>query len=228
MILVHENLPEEASKIKKVVKEVFNIESILINANLDRFFIPIQEFNGYWSHPSEKGYELIVGLKNTVLIITPRDIYSDNKSKEDDFVFGHDESENNLMIVSTARMKRHDNQPSNSLEVPLDLYLKRIVYTSVHELGHSIVRADHYKEAIWVNARTGHQLKLGEHCTDNTCVMYEIVDIKAPPLSEGYMLLGEEKKFDTGMDESLKRLNQDWFCDICRKAFKIDNMYKQK
>ena len=159
-----------------------------------------------------------------LLVLTPRDIYAGTISKNDDWILGYHTG--NLSVVSTARIKRKDNQPSDNLEIPLDLYLKRLNIMNIHEIGHGAVEGRHFKQAKWVNIQTGHELDLGPHCTDNTCVMYEIVDIMAPPKSEGHMLLGDEKKFDAGLDDVIARLNPRWLCDKCCSSIRIDEKYK--
>ena len=115
----------------------------------------------------------------------------EGNSEQDDWIFGFHAG--NLMVVSSARMKGPDNKPRDRLEVPEELYLARVVFTGIHEIGHDVVKAGHYLPAVWINARTGHRLEMGPHCTDNGCVMYEVVDIVAPPPEEGYMLLGDKK-----------------------------------
>jgi predicted Zn-dependent protease len=107
-----------------------------------------------------------------VLVLTHRDIYANNSSKNDDWIFGY--CSGNLTLASTARMKRFDSQPSSVLEVPEELYFRRLETLAIHEIGHGVVRAPHLQLATWVNAQSGGELWLGMHCTDNTCVMYEV------------------------------------------------------
>lgn len=228
MRILHEGLPEEASVVAQALKDVFGIETDISEDSFDGVFAPIPEFDGFdYSY-----YEVISAIssrginasKQAVLVLTPRDLYMDKQSKDDDWIFGY--AIRGLSLVTNARMKRYDNSPSDSLEVPPELYHKRIAVLAVHEVGHDVAKAPHHKFASWVNSKTGHSLNLGPHCTDNGCAMYEIVDIKAPPESEGYMLLGEEKRYDAGLDDVLERLKPGWFCGQCRSAIRIDEKYK--
>ena len=125
-------------------------------------------------------------------------------------------------------MKRFDSEPSEKIEVDFDLYIKRLEALCIHEIGHDVVRerAQHYQEAVWINAKTGHRLGLGLHCTDNKCVMYEVVDINAPPAEQGYMQLGEDKKYDAGLDEVIARLHDGGLCTRCKEAVRVDERYK--
>lgn len=234
MIILHENMQEEAQETASALKQAYGLESKLVNENLDKLFdgIAIPEFNGY--HPLSWGIiDYAASLGKAVLILTPRDLYADNKSKEDDWVFGSMctskdlERDQCLGIVSSARMKRNDNQASNEIIVPKSLYLRRISATGVHEIGHDVVKAPHLKQAKLVNAKTGYELPLGLHCNDNGCIMYEIIDIKAPPREESYLLLGDEKKFDAGLDEVIARMHPDWLCGRCKQSILIDNKYQE-
>ena len=130
------------------------------------------------------------------------------------------------MVASTARMKRPDNKPSDIVAVSEDLYMKRLEILAVHEVGHNVCRAPHYQQAKWVNTKKGHEQQLGPHCTDNGCVMYEVVDIKTPPAEEGHLLLGIEKKYDAGLDDVISRLHPTWFCGQCLPHISIDESFK--
>lgn len=225
MIILHENLGYEASKIAEAIKKVYGINSEIKDVNLDGVFKPIPEFDGYWHSSKNITDTTDDNFKGkAILLITDRNLYFGNKSKEDDWIFGY--CSGNLSVISVARMKRPDSRPSNILKIPTNLYLKRITALALHEIGHDVVKAKHFKPAIWVNAITGHTLHLGQHCTDNNCVMYEIVDIKAPPKEEGYMQLGNEKHYDAGLDDVLERINPDWFCQRCLASIHIDDRYR--
>lgn len=235
MIILHENMQEEAENTANVLKQIYGLESKLMNENLDRLFkeLVIPEFNGY----SPGNWNIINyanSLGKAVLILTPRDLYADNKSKEDDWVFGSMWTPESLKreqcvgIVSSARMKRDDNQASSEIQVPKPLYLKRLATTGVHEIGHDVVNSPHLKQAALVNAQTGYSLPLGPHCDDNGCVMYEIIDIKTPSKEDSYLLLGDEKRFDAGLDELIARMHPNWLCDRCRQHIVIDDKYQRE
>lgn|SRR3989338_3093902 len=223
MIIVHEGMPEEASKIGDALKIAYGFDSVAISRDIQSAFISLPEFCGFWGSSSELESELREYAPKKVLVLTARDIYFDNVSKSDDWVLGYNTG--NLSVVSTARLKRYDGEPSDVLQVPKDRYIKRLQAMAIHEIGHDVIKSPKFKIATWVNAQTGHTLWLGPHCTDNTCVMYEIVDIRAPNNNEGYMLLGEEKKFDAGLDDVLGRINPDWLCGECRSHTRIDDSY---
>ena len=223
-------MQEESEETARALKEVYGLESKLIDGNLKGLLPAIPEFNGY-APLSWKLIETVGSFGDAVLILTPRDLYADNKSKEDDWVFGSAYNGNELgkelgvSIVSNARMKRKDNQPSWIIEVPKPLYLKRISTTGVHEMGHDVVKSAHLKEAKLVNAKTRYELPLGPHCDDNRCVMYEIIDITAPLKEESYLLLGDEKRFDAGLDETIARMHPNWLCQRCKQSVVIDGKY---
>ena len=231
MIILHENMQEEAENTANSIKEVYGLESELVDGNLDGLFPEIPEFSGY----NPMSWDLIDfanHLGHAVLILTPRDLYADNKNQEDDWVFGSayhlNEPEKNLAVsvVSSARMKRFDNHASNDLLVPKSLYFKRISSTGVHEIGHDVVKSPHLKPAKLVNAVTGYELPLGLHCDDNKCIMYEIIDIKSPPKEESYLVLGDEKRFDAGLDDVIERMHPDWLCGRCKSSVVIDDKYE--
>lgn len=225
MIILHENLTREAEDVAEKINEVFGIQSSLASQDLGSVFDKIDQFDGYLNY-SKKLHKLIdfYGDGNKVLVLTDRDIYINNKSRDDDWIFGY--YYKNIILVSTARLKKHaDALPSLTLEVPLAQYLRRIEHIAIHEVGHAVVKAKHYKTAYTVNVKTGYKLNLGPHCTDNTCVMYEINGIRTPSRDDCYMLVGREKKFDVGLDEVLERINPLWFCDKCRTSIVVDKSY---
>ncbi|MEK6943595.1 MAG: hypothetical protein AABX00_06025 [Nanoarchaeota archaeon] len=217
MIIIHENLQREAQAASQALQSAYGLENQLVDVSLEGEFPPLPEFEGYWVSQLTN----LRGLfgDKPLLVITPRDLYQLDASKDDDWILGYNAG--NTSVVSTARIKRKDNQPGAKIEVPDEVYLKRLSILAVHEIGHDVVKAPYFQPAVWVNSQTGHQLPLGPHCDDNSCSMYEIVDIKTPPASEGHMLLGTEKKFDAGLDDLLARLNPRWFCDRCVSSIKI-------
>ncbi|HXQ20404.1 MAG TPA: hypothetical protein VN812_01935 [Candidatus Acidoferrales bacterium] len=98
---------------------------------------------------------------------------------------------------------------------------------TIHELGHDLVKeAPHHQEATWVNVRNGTSIPLTPHCDDNACAMYEVVDVTAPPKSEGYLKLGNKCLYDAGLDEHVGRLRADWFCTRCRDHIVVADSYR--
>ncbi len=83
---MYEDLKAEAEKIAGTLKQVYQIDSELISESLEGFLPRIPEFNGYYPG----SYELLNSSpKNKfVLIITGRDLFADNKSRDDDWVLG--------------------------------------------------------------------------------------------------------------------------------------------
>jgi len=223
MIILHENLQKEAERVASTFEEVYKIKSELLNESLEGIFKPIPEFEGFSESADKIWYVLKSILNKAVLVITDRDIYADNKSKEDDWVFGY--CVGNLSLASLSRLKRQDSQPSRKIEIPMESYLKRIDLLSLHEIGHDVVKAKHFELAKWINAKTGKELALGHHCTDNKCAMYEIVDVNSPPKEQGYMLLGNQRVYDAGIENILERIYPNWFCNRCSESIVIDEKY---
>ncbi len=225
MIIIHESLPEEAAIIAKAFKQVFGLKSRLVEYDIEEAFEYIPEFDGYFIFNKPLPEKLCSRFRayQKALLLTPRDIYVNSKSKEDDWAFACQAV--NLTMVSTSRIKRSDNKPSQKLEIPLELYAKRLTALAIHEVGHEVVKAGH-EEMYWVNAKTGYELLLGDHCRDNRCVMYAVVDLKSPPVEEGYLKIGDEKRYDAGLDDLIERLNPDFFCGKCKSEIKITKGYK--
>ncbi len=224
MIIIHEGLPKEAKALDEIIKEIFGFSNVLREIDLSGNFRRLAGTPGFCHFPFEiRDRVPELRQEKKVLLLTYRDLYAGD-NPEDDWIFGFHAG--NLMVSSSARMKGPDNKPRESLEIPEGSYLARMVFVGIHEIGHDVVKAEHYLPAVWINAKTGHQLEMGRHCTDNTCVMYEIVDIIAPPPEEGHMLLGEEKKFDTGLDEQLRRTRPDYFCARCKPTIVVPDAYR--
>jgi predicted Zn-dependent protease len=224
MIIIHEHMPIEAQIVARELKKVYQFPSNLINSNLDNLFVPVQKFEGFL----DSAFEIHTALrdelkKRKVLILTDKDIYLDGQSQLDDWIFGYQTG--SLAVVSTARMKRSDNLPSKELIVPKELYTNRLLFLAIHEVGHDVVKSPLFKQATWVNAKTNYKVELGPHCTNNSCTMYEIVDIPTPSKDEGYMILGAEKKFDAGLDEVLTRVSSSWLCDSCQSHIQVEKKY---
>ncbi len=222
MLIVHENMPREAEYVAQLLQEVYGFASALRNQDLEGIFVPAALFPGHMGSSVQLKDELLTVPDQKVMVLTPRDIYAGIGSQDDDWIFGY--CSGDLTLAATARMKRKDNQPSATVEVPTELYLKRVGALAVHEVGHDVDKAPHFRLATWVNDRTGHELRLGPHCTDNRCVMYEIVDIRAPP--EGHMRLGDKKCYDAGLDDVIERMHIGWFCPQCKDHIHVPEEYK--
>ena len=226
MKLIHENLLIEAFEIAQALKKVYGIDSEIIEKDFKGVFKPLPEFDGYLCDLRNFREKLNIPNGKAVFAMTSRDLYAEDESKDDDWVFGSCLRIENISIASTARLKRFNSEPSGTLKVPYKLYLKRLLTLAIHEIGHDVVQAEHFQPAYYVNAETGHELRLGPHCTDPGCVMYEIIDIRAPKPEVEYMLLGKEKRFDAGLDDVIERMHPDWFCDKCKTSVVVDERYK--
>lgn len=214
---------EDAERLKDSIENVFGISVRLLEDSLEKFFITIPEFEGYYWGPKKD--LLAQAFCNTaVLLLTVGDIYGGYDSKDDEWAFGSNDEQ--FSVVATARLMGPDNRPRSSLGIEKDLYMRRLSLLTIHELGHDLVKAPHHQDAAWVNVRNGTSMLLGPHCDDNTCAMYELVDITAPPRDEGYPQLGDKCLYDAGMDEHLARLRPDWFCSRCRAHIVIPDSYQ--
>jgi hypothetical protein len=213
MMIIHENLPMEATSVAKALYNAYKIDSRIANHGMGNALTKIEGFDGY--RPTPLGSDVVKKLapSGDAFLITPKDMYFDDKSQKEGWVFGGDIG--GVFMVSTARLKGQDNAPRTELDVPVEQYLGRLNLLSVHELGHSKVKAPHMKPAVYVS-NEGYRLPLGPHCDDNSCAMYEVIDVKAP--NDGFLELGGEKKFDAGVDDMLDRLYPDWLCERCRNS----------
>lgn len=219
MIIAHEGLENEAELLAGTLRQVYGLQARVIGAS----FISMEGSNGFLAS-NIRLLERIVKENpgKATMIVTPRDIYVGN-NLQNDWIMGYD-CGGLLQVVSTARLKRQDNQPSDILEIPSQVYNSRLNFLGIHEVGHAVVKAPHHQKAFWVN-NEGYKLALGDHCTDNRCVMYEFVDIKSPNPNEGHLLLGSEKKFDAGIDNILSRIHKGWFCKSCKNCIKLDGRF---
>ncbi len=206
MIIVHENLEREALSVARTLEDAFGLNARVIPSSLENVFLEFPEVGGYRTSDHQViGFLRNIAGKEYAMILTSRDIYSGSQ-KDDDWVMGY--CPGRFSVVSTARL---------NAESP-EIYLARINYMAIHEVGHNAARAGHFLTASWVNSETGHQQSLGPHCDDKRCVMYEVVDLKAPKPEEGYLLLGNEKRYDAGLDDMLARRYPDWFCSPCMES----------
>src|SRR3989344_4259361 len=223
MLILHEDLPMEAEESAKALNLVYGIKSEIKSANLDGLFTSVKDFEGYLAFEIDLD-QLEVQKDKKAFILTQRDLYISPVNQEDSWIFGY--HLNRTMVLSVARKRRYDNQPSKTIEVPLGLYIKRVKATAIHEIGHDVINSKHHLEANYVNSQdVDNPMYLGLHCIDNKCMMYESIDITTPKPEEGYLLLGEEKKFDAGLDDLLERVYPNWLCNICKDSINIPDGY---
>lgn len=229
MIILHENLPIEAEIVAGKLNQIYGFDSKLVCENLGDLFTHVPKLNGILSTSLilRRKLRQEFGTKKT-LVLTPRDIYDSNTasgiSPNDDWIFGYQFG--NLFIASTARIKRNDSQPTNALEVNKKLYLDRLALIAVGEIGYGVINASHFQQTSWVNNSDKHVLELGPSCVDNACAMYNFVDIRAPPVSEGYMQLGDERRYDGGLDDLLERIHPEWLCNKCKESIHVSKDYQ--
>lgn len=217
IIMIHQYLGNEAHKISESFKDLFNPEIEFREQSLEVFFEGKSCLGGYLVD----GF-VIDGIRkefinpdDIIFIIISNDIYL-KACLQDNWVFGG--SLCKVAIISTARIKGDTSEPSANLSVPENIYYDRLVHLAVHELGHCILEKppDYYLESYWVNAKNESEcLPLREHCIDNQCVMYQMIDLKAPPPDKEYLKLGECKKYDAGLDDSIARKYPKFFCQRC-------------
>jgi len=221
MLILHEGLSEEATLLANTLMRELDIFCETQLMDFSEFFFPIQQFEGY--NYSIDMFKQKLGKDKAKLILTGKDIYYKTISKDDDWIFA--ENNENITVISTARLKRYDDEPSCNIEVPKGIYFKRLSHIVLHEIGHDIIKGKHMRDAVWVNAQTGYQINLEEHCPDNRCIMYQVAGINTPLPEEGHMLVGGEKRYDTGLDELIARAYANKFCENCRISTVIDGKY---
>lgn len=223
MIVLHEQMRSEATHLKGLIENVFALPVSVMEDSLDRFFIPLPKFEGFYEPRRDVLEEEFPDT--AVFQLTPRDLYGDGESKDDDWVLGG--SFGRFSFVATARLMGRDGTPRTSLAVDRELYLRRVSLMTIHEIGHDLVKGPHHQEAWWVNVRNGRKVWLGPHCNDNSCAMYEVVDIASPPEDEGHLRLGNKCLYDAGLDEHLGRVRSDWFCSRCRDHIVVTEAYRR-
>lgn len=228
MIIFHENMELEAKRVAKSLKDVYDVPVKNSFQSLDGLLVPIPDFNGYSGKSLKKLKARLPEVeKKAALILTKRDLYWETNNQEEDWVWGCGEDGTSISLISVARLRGKDSKPSDKLKVPLSQYLSRLESIAIHEVGHDFLdqQAKHFVDTKGVNARTGYIEELGVHCPDNKCVMYQSIDIKSPPPEEYYMLFGNAKRYDGGLDDALKIMHPDWFCELCKRELKTPEKY---
>lgn len=234
MIIIHEDLEKEAQAVAEALMQHWGIDSTIQGRIHEELFRRIPEFSGesYMENPMKVDeFSRFLG-ERAALILTPRDLYHDQaRSQKDDWVLGSNYGLINF--ASVARLRGANGNPTQKIEVPLERYFRRLNALCMHEVGHHITdsrHAKHMKMAFWAPV-VGDPLPLGLHCTDNKCLMYEVVDVKTPPREEGCLVLVDpndencehaEERYDAGLDECIDRQYSDLLCGKCRDALRID------
>lgn len=236
MIIIHENAPFEAKLVAKEAKKHFGIETGLVEGKVNELFFKIKNFSGesYMINPLTVDH-----LKRTLgaafMVLTPRDLYNLDSSQGDDWILGGQYGL--ASIVSLARMKTQTGVPSEGICIDLEKYSRRVSLLCLHEIAHDLINANkpsHLKDAYWVNAATGYRQRLGMHCLDNRCLVYETVDVVTPTAEQGWLLFEDEedskkgtsvKRFDAGIDDNAQRLYPELFCERCRAVSRVPAEY---
>lgn len=113
MILLHERMHSEATHLGGLIEEVFAIPVRLIEDDLERLFVPLPKFAGCRCEPNST--LLTREFPDTaVFLLTPRDLYLGEKSKDDEWVLGVNVGQ--FSVVGTARLMGHDNAPRSFAE----------------------------------------------------------------------------------------------------------------
>ena len=228
MIIVHENLKSEAQHISNVLRETLGIKSSLESQDMSFLFKPLPKFNAFWQSADKISKHFYQRGEKAVIALTSKDLYFCDKSQEDDWCFAYADSNQKRVdiVISTARLKGKDSQPTQKLEISKELYYERLKVLALHELGHDIVNGQHLRKAFWVNTKTGYSIDTEYHCPNNNCTLYQVGDIQTPKPTEGYIRIGRTKRFDTGLDDLISRLPPEYFCDDCLASINIGKKYK--
>lgn len=204
LLIVHERLHDEAVHVQNVLNAL-GVTSRIVERSLEDAYGKGKNVSGFL-RKSEQFHQKAVGAKRAV-VLTARDVFASEHA--DSWVFGYNRGE--LFFVAAARLKGKTALPQEAVTIPRQQYLDRIAFVVLHEIAHAAVTSRHLKEAVWMGQ--GFQQKLGKHCTDSQCTLYEIVDLKTP--TDGYMLLGREQRFDVGLDGLMARRHKAYFCKTC-------------
>ena len=225
MIIIHENLEKEAKSIAKALKSVYKIPVEVCSRTTDEFFIPMHGMNGISADSLDNIRDF--AKNRAIFAITNKDLYfSEN---EDEWAWGC--NEDGLSIISTARLKREDDNPSDSLEVPENKYLKRLETVAINLAGQDFIspRAMHFVDfkGVYLEkfGQESYTEKLGSNCPDDKCIMYQNTDIKNPLHQNSYMLVGDEIRYNGGLDENIEKMYPDLFCKSCRDSIRTPEIY---
>jgi predicted Zn-dependent protease len=220
MIIVHESQPVAAAHIKTVLKRTFHVPVQLTEQCVPEVFTATPNGHLYSAERAEQFFHARFP-DAAVLLVTGRNIFLSSDIK-DDFAIGF--SHGTHAVVSTARLRRGI---SYTKHVSREQYLRRLAKVAVHEIGHGVVDGNHLQETTWVDMHASYRLDMGWHCADNTCVMYEFTDVQAPPVSAGHLLVGRTKRYDSGLDDQLRRMRSDWFCTDCKASINVTAPYRR-
>lgn len=181
-LFYEKGLEEEARVSKETIESIFDFEISLIEKDMKGLFKYDDKLNGFVIQ--------VIKNRNNSIILTSKDIFLyGSSSKEDDWVFGMFTNQKEI-IISVARMK-------NNIK---DRYMQRLIHVMVHEFSHFVFgnKPEHFKDFIWKNPKTGHEVDLGKHCMDERCVMSEFIDVE-------------------DLDKHIDNKYENYFCERCMR-----------
>jgi len=241
MIIYHEKLKKEAECMAEAVAQVYGMTVDIEEADLGKFYREVELKDGKgreirdFGFLEEKGPRKVDGkaIDEFRILLLKDDIYVPGASKcLEDWAFGYSYPDFETAVLSVARLRGKDSVPADKVEVPMKRYLDRVAHLAVHEIGHGHIDRKHMKMAVWCKTdpkgKVIQEMKLGEHCTDPHCAMYEVIDLVPKP--HEFMLLGKRKKFDAYLDPLLDAGRYpEWLCKQCdAAAMKGDDRKPQK
>jgi predicted Zn-dependent protease len=221
VLLIHQSLPQEAEVARRSICEVLGVPVVIEEQDTDRF---LDEVHGAAcaGHSCNRAWEVLAKERanETVLVLTSHDIM--DAARWDDpeaWYFGGTHLTQPHSVLSVARLRTGDGRPASPPADP-ERYASRVAVMAVHEVGHVAFRdAPHYFPAYCVVAsRRDDPDSLGTHCDDNTCVMYEVIDIPTPPPDDSYLELrghASPIRTDAGLDDHIARMGAPRICSRC-------------
>lgn len=220
MMLLHEFLPDEAAVVKSAIESTLRLPVRPVECDLSEYFVPIPGREAFESRPNLQ--TLLARFDGVaVQLLTRRDIHDPELGPDVAWLFGA--SLGPWSIVSVSRLFEPGAIASGRRNI--ELVHKRLQVLALHEIGHDLVKGAHLVDATWVDARTCERASLGRHCADARCVMYAVIDLKAPSTQIEYLLVGDRIASDAGLDDLVQRLHEAWYCERCIQSMSVSPDY---
>lgn len=220
--VLHHSLPDEAEVARRHISRVLGSPVEIQEQDTDGFFGEVHgaACAGY---SYGRAWEILAKERpnETVLVLTTRDLVDASRPEDPEaWLFGCTVLTHS--VLSVARLRTVDGRPTSARADPTR-YAGRVAVMAVHEVGHVVFRgARHYWPAFCVVVkRRDDPDSLGDHCDDNTCVMYEVIDIRTPPVGESYLELRGNAlpiRTDAGLDEHMERMGVPHLCARCAEV----------
>ena len=220
--VLHHSLPDEAEIASRCISRVFGRPVETQENDTDRFFEKV-EGTACAGYSYGRAWE-ILGKEHPdeiVLVLTERDLVDASRPEDPEaWLFGCTRLQHS--VLSLARLRTVDGRPASPRADPTR-YAARVAVMAAHEIGHVVLRdARHYWPAYCVVVkRRDDPDSLGDHCDDNTCVMYEVIDIPTPPPEESYLELqghASPIRTDAGLDAHVDRMGTPRLCAQCTRV----------